>query len=725
MRSRSGSNSASSINNAKLQARSGSIIAEQDTEVEELADELDSPFRSKKQANKESLSELLASTGPIPDSAFENGDGVVKRTVPAVILGTAPPKFDDDEPVSAQAHHTTSSDASKMSVNRPGRPVAPIAGDAARKRTPAREMADFFNESPAPLPAPAAVMHTRQAKSLSVEPNQSSTRKTPAQDMADFFNTTAPPPSNNAQPTRFGAPVENLAPAPAKKGFMGFMSKIGGGAKTKEKKEISDPKTEIPTAGGPGWVGVKGYRAENASQRGERGISGGGNMASSPPPAVEKPLTPIGGGAKAIAEAYREQQRRESEGSLPVLAKTESSSNTAAQQQRAAPAAATAAPFALAPSIPASSSARTSTPPMTTRASQDSLSATSQARAIAGSPPLPGGGLTRKTSIRKPVPYADTPDVPPSPSLVTPQAAIYSGQGPAIPPMSPSRRKPSTVDEADGLVPDQPYPHAVEQEDKVQTLREEKSSEHMSFATAREEAGEEASTPRTAQGATMGDHAVPAGSGVTPKVVQGVLVGGVAGGLVGKAIDTVPEAADARSGTDIEGGRKEGGEMDTVPEATAVRDETKSAKLDESAPSDSSVAAPTSSLTAQAPTIPLQDLLPLRHLLDQATSVRECQLLLSAILSQWGVPPSSPGEAPADPESRITAWLLAGREGPTGDFKAQHVGRQATEASTETTAVDVQAEKQGDADGKAEGVTISGIVEEVKQAVTAGLARVI
>lgn len=165
--------------------------------------------------------------------------------------------------------------------------------------------------------------------------------------------------------------------------------------------------------------------------------------------------------------------------------------------------------------------------------------------------------------------------------------------------------------------------------------------------------------------------------------------------------------------------------MDTVPEATAVRDETKSAKLDESAPSDSSVAAPTSSLTAQAPTIPLQDLLPLRHLLDQATSVRECQLLLSAILSQWGVPPSSPGEAPADPESRITAWLLAGREGPTGDFKAQHVGRQATEASTETTAVDVQAEKQGDADGKAEGVTISGIVEEVKQAVTAGLARVI
>jgi hypothetical protein len=63
--------------------------------------------------------------------------------------------------------------------------------------------------------------------------------------------------------------------------------------------------------------------------------------------------------------------------------------------------------------------------------------------------------------------------------------------------------------------------------------------------------------------------------------------------------------------------------------------------------------------------IPLQDLLPLRHLLDHATTVRECQLLLSAILTQWGVPLLAADTSPEpSPEDRVAAWLLAGREGP-------------------------------------------------------------
>ncbi len=69
------------------------------------------------------------------------------------------------------------------------------------------------------------------------------------------------------------------------------------------------------------------------------------------------------------------------------------------------------------------------------------------------------------------------------------------------------------------------------------------------------------------------------------------------------------------------------------------------------------------------PSIPLSDLTPLHTVLQHATSARECQLLLSAILSQWGIP--LPAESPAaehTPESRVTAWLLAGRDGPiTGD----------------------------------------------------------
>ncbi|BEI84230.1 hypothetical protein CcaverHIS002_0408340 [Cutaneotrichosporon cavernicola] len=55
--------------------------------------------------------------------------------------------------------------------------------------------------------------------------------------------------------------------------------------------------------------------------------------------------------------------------------------------------------------------------------------------------------------------------------------------------------------------------------------------------------------------------------------------------------------------------------------------------------------------------VALTDLTPLRTLLDHATTARECQLLLDAILSQIGVP--HPGET-----DRVAAWLLGG--GPKG-----------------------------------------------------------
>ncbi|ORY33772.1 hypothetical protein BCR39DRAFT_267578 [Naematelia encephala] len=64
-----------------------------------------------------------------------------------------------------------------------------------------------------------------------------------------------------------------------------------------------------------------------------------------------------------------------------------------------------------------------------------------------------------------------------------------------------------------------------------------------------------------------------------------------------------------------------------------------------------------------APSILLSDLAPLRHLLDHATTAHECRLLLSAILTQYGVPLSSKNLS-IDPESRVAAWLLAGRDGP-------------------------------------------------------------
>nr|ODN99640.1 hypothetical protein L204_02073 [Cryptococcus depauperatus CBS 7855] len=81
-------------------------------------------------------------------------------------------------------------------------------------------------------------------------------------------------------------------------------------------------------------------------------------------------------------------------------------------------------------------------------------------------------------------------------------------------------------------------------------------------------------------------------------------------------------------------------------------------------------------IALKEPTIALKELVPLRHLLDYATSATECRLLLDAILTQYGVP-VIPTEKQRDqletPEARVSAWLLAGREGPVGDYGCYHL----------------------------------------------------
>lgn len=67
--------------------------------------------------------------------------------------------------------------------------------------------------------------------------------------------------------------------------------------------------------------------------------------------------------------------------------------------------------------------------------------------------------------------------------------------------------------------------------------------------------------------------------------------------------------------------------------------------------------------TPPAPSVPVSELAVLRGLLDHATSARECRMLLSAVLTQWGVPAAS-ATADFTPEYRLAAWLLAGRDGP-------------------------------------------------------------
>jgi hypothetical protein len=127
---------------------------------------------------------------------------------------------------------------------------------------------------------------------------------------------------------------------------------------------------------------------------------------------------------------------------------------------------------------------------------------------------------------------------------------------------------------------------------------------------------------------------------------------------------------------------------DAVSFRTASEGTTPPSHHDESAPTrPETFATQESKQTNNIPSIPISDLVPLRGLLQHATSARECQLLLSAILSQLGIPHSaSSHDEGIDPESRVTAWLLAGREGPIEyPYPSIHSPRSTTETATGTS----------------------------------------
>jgi hypothetical protein len=233
-------------------------------------------------------------------------------------------------------------------------------------------------------------------------------------------------------------------------------------------------------------------------------------------------------------------------------------------------------------------------------------------------------------------------------------------------------------------------------EDDQQEVRADESggtgSESFSTAKERQEAGRGADDE------------------MTPRVVQGAILGGPTGE---STVDSVPETANvAAEGAKVgDPGLNAEEKLDSVPETAAVREQIQDERTTTETPAlDSSH-------------IPLIDLVPLRHLLDDATSVRECQLLLSSVLSQWGVPSGAGGAGAPDPESRIAAWLLAGRDGPVGDVsvrkqEAAH-GRGVSSEGTAVTETKTAGEHEG-----SEEVTIAGVIEDIRELAVAGIAKV-
>ncbi|KAL7423917.1 hypothetical protein Q5752_001502 [Cryptotrichosporon argae] len=145
----------------------------------------------------------------------------------------------------------------------------------------------------------------------------------------------------------------------------------------------------------------------------------------------------------------------------------------------------------------------------------------------------------------------------------------------------------------------------------------------------------------------------------------------------GSRQESTVEPDDRSYMTADEGGAEDA--LDSVPEAASIRSghtQSPPAPIAPASPPPATHAIRSASVpNGGVPHIPLADLVPLRSLLEHATSARECRLLLNAILSQWGVPTAERG-ARLSPEDRVTAWLLAGHDGPAD---RNSIGSQATE----------------------------------------------
>lgn len=107
-----------------------------------------------------------------------------------------------------------------------------------------------------------------------------------------------------------------------------------------------------------------------------------------------------------------------------------------------------------------------------------------------------------------------------------------------------------------------------------------------------------------------------------------------------------------------------------------------------------------------APSVALSRLVPARGLLRHATTVEECHMLLSAYLSQIGVPhhPDTDGVAEHTAEAKVTAWLLGGEEGPPVQWPWSPVSRDSTNLPTtvQSPAEDVEVH-EGDNEGTPRG----------------------
>ncbi|ODO11498.1 hypothetical protein I350_00278 [Cryptococcus amylolentus CBS 6273] len=605
----------------RLVARTAKVIDEEEEEEEDLAGV--SGFLKSK-SKKESLMDILAGD-PLPESSGPPA----KRTVPAVVLGTPPPAAPPVRKASPESRRKAAPSPIVVAphVQRPGRvkEVTQVVPEKAvekaqppkpaepagrpRRKTDAQELADIFNIGP-----PSGTSSAAPTLGTVASPQRNGGKKrTEAQDLADFFNSEPPP----AAPSPTSG--EQLPTTAKSNRFRGFMSKVTGSGKKRDAAEAErhfrQGSTAQPAAHGPlASLSLSRLNSETPSA----------------PPAVNSNTFP-----------RHEMRRQKSLGNM------DSAPSSYKHDAPALPAVYTQTQTGV-PRIP--------TPP---RVEPIPTPEPIDVPQPVVAPSLPQKDSARgKKALRKPSLSKLRKISPNQSSAGTPLSGQSDGPPRAV---SAGASSHVTVDQAAAATA---------------------ALAGLGLDVDDERRSEEPEVPVTS--VTTSVTSTPNGSEKTPRGKSRSRAGTVSQTrpiIIQKTTSTtaMTTAAPPSDPASDVGASKEptmatGASIDKAASTSPVNekaDEAAEPVAAEDASPDlvSSVKVP----TIKEPSIPLTDLLPLRSLLAHATSATECRLLLNAILTQFGVPQAAPASANQDAsdegaEERVMAWLLAGREGPVGDY---------------------------------------------------------
>lgn len=663
----------------RLVARNAATIKEQENEDAE-EEILDGPRSG---AKKESLADMFASEPKEKMQSSRRSSGSSKRLVPAVVLGSPPPKEKEPDQI------TTSS----QNQNQNQDPTSTSTSTIGRKT----KRNDLTVNTP---------LTTSPSTNQITSTGTGSTRKgrSEAQELADFFNSTQPPDEGITRAP--ASEMDDREPPKSAKSFKSFMSRMTG--KKDKDKSSANPVPPMPSAYKDSGGGVKRQKSFQSFMSNGTATAAAAPTENAVSSNTSKPTTTAANRSTEHPHVYPSNKSTadtkvsgpEAPSALAAVSSstsrvTSTPANRSVEDSRSSNKAAGDAKSsepAEAPALVAVSSrsstklesapgSRSTEHPVASDKPAEVINSSDQvvSAALAGASSTTSTNAVQQSSSRSPE----------YPAALSKTASDAKSFGPiSADQMLAVGVAAMTMGAGEG-------PKAVRPEQRMDEVGPKHSKDEPAIQS------EVDTTPKPTRPARSPRTGIPALNTTVSKSINTTEASGLAPPIATNANDYVMvDKADAlppkppvqidtlssaprgleHAQSPVRPTPSTAGHSQFPSEAASFTTASEGNAQSDPAVSDTKqpelVPAP-----APAPSIPVSDLVALRGLLQHATTARECQLLLGAILSQMGVPLSTGSTEVLDPEARVTAWLLAGRDGPS-DYPSKTRGGGPMTATT-------------------------------------------